>query len=56
MHSLIATYLTIVGMLLLTMFPLLIPAVVSAGHGIWRPSWVCSTPRGLGRLVLGAAR
>jgi hypothetical protein len=40
MQSLIATYLTIVGMLLLTMFPLLIPAVVSAGHGIWRPSWV----------------
>jgi hypothetical protein len=56
MQSLIATYLTIVGMLLLTMFPLLIPAVVSAGHGIWRPSWVCSTPRGPGRLVLSAAR
>jgi hypothetical protein len=56
MHSLIATSLTIVGMLLLTTFPLLIPAVVSVGHGIWRPSWVCSTPRGLGRLVLSAAR
>jgi hypothetical protein len=39
MHSLIATYLTIVGMLLLTTFPLLIPAVVSVGHSILRPSW-----------------
>ena len=39
MDSLIATYLTIVGMLLLTTFPLLIPAAVSVGHGIWRSSW-----------------
>ncbi len=34
MASVIGTYLTIVAMLVLTTFPVLIPALITAGHAI----------------------
>ena len=36
MSSVIATYLTIAGMLALTTFPVLVPAIITAGHAIRR--------------------
>ena len=36
MTSLIMTYLTIAGMLALTTFPVLVPAIITAGHAIRR--------------------
>jgi hypothetical protein len=36
MASVIATYLTIIGMLALTTFPVLVPAIITAGHAIRR--------------------
>jgi hypothetical protein len=37
MTPLIMTYLTILGILALTTFPVLMPAIVSAGHAILSP-------------------
>jgi hypothetical protein len=34
MSSLISTYLTIIGMLVLTTFPVLVPALITACHAI----------------------
>jgi hypothetical protein len=36
MSSVISTYLTIAGMLALTTFPLLVPAIITAAHAIIR--------------------
>ena len=36
MSSVIMTYLTIAGMLALTTFPVLVPAIITAGHAIRR--------------------
>ena len=36
MSSVIATYLTIAAMLALTTFPVLVPAIITAGHAISR--------------------
>jgi hypothetical protein len=36
MTSVIMTYLTIAGMLALTTFPVLVPAIITAGHAIRR--------------------
>ncbi len=36
MSSVIATYLTIASMLVLTTFPVLIPAIITGGHAIRR--------------------
>ena len=36
MTSVIMTYLTIAGMLALTTFPVLVPAIITAGHAIQR--------------------
>ena len=36
MSSVIATYLTIAAMLVLTTFPVLVPAIITAGHAIRR--------------------
>ena len=36
MSSVIATYLTIAAMLALTTFPVLVPAIITAGHAILR--------------------
>ena len=36
MTSLIMTYLTIAGMLALTTFPVLVPALITAGHAVRR--------------------
>jgi hypothetical protein len=36
MTSVIMSYLTITGMLALTTFPVLIPAIITAGHAIMR--------------------
>ena len=36
MTSLIMTYLTIAGLLALTTFPVLVPAIITAGHAIRR--------------------
>ncbi len=36
MSSVIATYLTIASMLVLTTFPVLIPAIITSGHAIRR--------------------
>ena len=36
MSSVIATYLTIAAMLALTTFPVLIPVIITTGHGIRR--------------------
>jgi hypothetical protein len=36
MASVITTFLTIAGMLTLTTFPLLVPALITAGHAIRR--------------------
>ena len=36
MTSVIMTYLTMVGMLALTTFPILVPAIITAGHAIIR--------------------
>jgi hypothetical protein len=36
MASVITTYLTIAGMLALTTFPVLVPALITAGHAIIR--------------------
>ena len=36
MSSVISTYLTIAGMLALTTFPVLVPAIITAGHAIRR--------------------
>lgn len=36
MSSVIATYLTIAGMLALTTFPVLVPVIITAGHAIRR--------------------
>jgi hypothetical protein len=36
MTSVLMTYLTIAGMLALTTFPVLIPAIITAGHAIIR--------------------
>jgi hypothetical protein len=55
MPALIMTYLTILGMLGLSTFPVTVPAVITAGHAIRRRTWVCWTPRAQGRLVLAAA-
>jgi hypothetical protein len=44
MTSVITTYLTIAAMLVLTTFPVLVPAIITAGHAI------------IGRRTGGAAR
>jgi len=36
MTSVLMTYLTIAGMLALTTFPVLIPAIITAGHAVRR--------------------
>jgi hypothetical protein len=36
MSSVISTYLTIASMLVLTTFPVLVPAIITAGHAIRR--------------------
>jgi hypothetical protein len=36
MTSVIMTYLTIAGMLAVTTFPVLVPAIITAGHAIMR--------------------
>jgi hypothetical protein len=36
MSSVIATYLTIASMLVLTTFPVLVPAIITAGHALRR--------------------
>ena len=38
MTSVLMSYLTIAGMLALTTFPVLIPAIITAGHAIMRRS------------------
>ncbi|HEY2199926.1 MAG TPA: hypothetical protein VGH69_19925 [Mycobacterium sp.] len=54
MPALIMTYLTILGFLGLITLPVTGPAVITAGGIIRRQTWVCSTARGQGRLVLAA--
>jgi hypothetical protein len=48
------TYLTIVGMLVLTTFPVLVPAIITAGHAIRRWISAMSAGRVQGRVVLDA--
>ena len=48
------TYLTIVGMLALTTFPVLVSAIITAGHVIRRRISASSARRVQGRVVLDA--
>jgi hypothetical protein len=54
MNSLFMTYLTIVGMLVLTTFPVLVPAIVTANTVIRRRISARWAPRVPGRAVLHA--
>ena len=51
---LIMTYLTIVGMLVLTTLPVLVPAIITSGHVIRRRISASSARRVQGRVVLDA--
>lgn len=55
MTPLIMTYLTILGMLVLTTFPVLVPAFITAGHLIRRRISANVAGRVQGRMVLKAA-
>ncbi len=55
MTSLIMTYLTIAGMLVLTTFPVLVPAIITAGHLIRRRISASLAGGVQGRVVLDAA-
>jgi hypothetical protein len=54
MTALIMSYLTIVGMLVLTTFPVLVPAIITAGHVIRRRISASLVRRVQGRVVLDA--
>jgi hypothetical protein len=54
MTSLIMTCLTILGMLVLTTFPVLVPAIITAGHLLRRRISASVARRAQGRVLLGA--
>jgi hypothetical protein len=60
MTSVIMSYLTIAGMIVLTTFPVLVPAVITAGHAVMRrtpgPARAATyLPTGSHRLAAAAA-